>query len=509
MLHRVGRIFALAGVAVICSAHIGSPDAWYSGPAGPYHVMVHVKAPAVVPGVAVISIKPEEAVDTVTAFVNKFDAVAGGPPPDVARAVPNNPGWFRTQLWVMDPGSNSVTVSLHGAKGEGTVVVPLVAVAARRLEFNGILTGALGVAAIILVAGLLTLVGAAVRESVLPPGTEPDDLRRKRARFAMLRGAIVIVVVVGGLGVWWRDEDSAFAQNLFKPLEVAARTEFVEGVGNRLVFTITDSAWIQRNNTRRTRARGGSEFTTLIDDHQKLMHLFVIAENGQANFAHLHPITTDSVSFTAVLPPLPAGRYRVFADVLHATGFAQTLTTTVMLEAPRTAADVRLSDADDAWIVGAAADSGATSMLADGTSITWLGAAAPHVAGEEAGLRFTIAPPPGDTARLEPYLDMMGHAAVVRDDGAVFIHLHPMGTISVAAQTLLSRGRGAAHDMSMSRAASDAMVGNASSGDTLHFPYAFPTPGDYTIWVQVKRRGRVLTGAFRARVAAPATHGGS
>ena len=165
----VARALMLATITLICSAHIGSPDAWFDGAAGPYHVLVHVKAPSVVPGIAVISIKPQEAVDTVTAFVNKFDAVAGAPPPDIARAVANEPGWYRTDLWVMDPGSNSVTVSLHGAKGEGTVVVPLVAVAGRRLEFNGILTVVLGVAAMVLVAGMLTLVGAAVRESVLPP----------------------------------------------------------------------------------------------------------------------------------------------------------------------------------------------------------------------------------------------------------------------------------------------------------------------------------------------------
>ena len=499
---RIVRALMLASIALICSAHIGSPDAWFDGAAGPYQVLVHVRAPSVVPGIAVISIKPNEKVDTVTAFVNKFDAVAGAPPPDVAKPVPNESGWYRTDLWVMDPGSNSVTVSVHGAKGEGTVVVPLVAVAGRRLEFDGVLTAVLGVAAIVLVVGLLTLVGAAVRESVLPPGVQPDTTRRKRARWAMVRGAVTIVVVVAGLGAWWRMEDSLFAQNLFKPFTVSAHTQFVEGAGNQLILTITDSAWTERHITRRTRPRGGSERTTLVDDHQKLMHLFVIAENGQTNFAHLHPTTTDSVSFTSVLPPLPAGRYRVFADVLHATGLTQTLTTTVTLEAPRGSADPALSDTDDAWITGVAESSGATSRLADGSSLTWLGAPAQHIVGEEAALRFGITLPVGDTARLEPYLGMLGHAVVVRDDGAVFIHLHPMGTISMGAQTMLSRGRTSVHDMAMAGTPATAM-----RGDTLHFPYAFPNSGNYTVWVQVKRHGRVLTGAFRVAVAADARRG--
>src|SRR5260370_7648242 len=49
-------VIALAA-ALSLSAHVGSPDVYYEGDAGPYHLFVTVRAPQVIPGVAEIQIR--------------------------------------------------------------------------------------------------------------------------------------------------------------------------------------------------------------------------------------------------------------------------------------------------------------------------------------------------------------------------------------------------------------------------------------------------------------------
>ena len=498
------RGVVLAGaIAIVTSAHIGSPDVWFDGMAGPYHVLVHVQTPAVVPGIAVINIKTTDpGVTTVTAFVNKFDATGGTPPPDVAAPVPDSPSWRRTRLWVMSPGSNSVTVAVKGPQGEGTVVVPLVALPGRRLQFNGPLASLLMVVAGVLALGLFTLVGATVREGVLPPGVEPDAARRRRAKFAMARAALVVTVVLTGGAAWWRAEDAAFARGLYRPMATQTNVETTGGT-RHLTLTITDSVWAHRHDQGWLRARRIAQPTDLLEDHGKLVHLFVIATGGRSAFAHLHPTTADTVTFSVPLPPLPPGDYSVFADIVHDSGVTETLTSTITLARYESASPNDGSDPDDSWTVGSTSASGQRedslqSTLGDGTVLTWKRESARVVAGDEAGLQFVATPPAGDTAKLEPFLGMAGHAVIVRSDGGVFIHLHPVGTISVAAQAKLS-----SNTLGASTHPMESMTGMGTAPDTnaaLYFPYAFPQPGRYTVWVQIKRHGQVLTGSFPVSV---------
>src|SRR5437879_7523399 len=57
----------------------------------------------------------------------------------------------------------------------------------------------------------------------------------------------------------------------------------------------------------------------------------------------------------------------------------------------------------------------------------------PLEAGVPLMLRFRVMDSSGNPAQdLEPYMGMAAHAAIVRSDGSVFAHVHPIGSVPMA-----------------------------------------------------------------------------
>ena len=491
---RTVRALALAALVVLASGHVGSPDVYYRGAAGPYQVSVVVRPPGVVPGRADVTVRVEGGAARRVTVQPVFWATStgGAPRPDEAAPVPGEPGVYRGELWLMTSGSYSVRVTVEGSAGTGTAFVPLNSVATRRLGMQPATGAALLALAAFLVAGVLTIVGAATREGTLEPGEGPDGRRRRRARIATAATAVLLVLVLTGGKRWWDAEDARYRRQLYRPLHVTTDTRTESG-RTVLRLALDDTVWTSRR------------MTPLIPDHGKMMHLFLVRAPALDAFAHLHPEPVDSATFEVALPPLPAGSYRVYADVVHASGFARTLTDTVEIDAPA-AGPGRPPHGDDSWRI---ADAGpaAVSALEDGSTMTWERGTTPLAAGRPAPLTFVVRAPDGAPAALEPYMGMLGHAAVTREDGSVFVHLHPMGTISLASQLAFEhRRRGDTALSALSAAAGHVAPAAAheahDAAGALTFPYASPTAGRYRVWVQVRRNGRVLTGAFDADVGA-------
>jgi hypothetical protein len=486
LLLRVAIVLAFATAAM---AHVGSPNTYFSGQAGPYPVLVSVRLPGVVPGLAQITVRfpgaQPDVVRSVKVQAIQWDlGVEGAPPPDLATAVPGDRELYAAELWLMVPTSYRVRVLVDGSKGEGTAIVPVVALAtAERAMPRGLGYALIGLG-FFLGVGLLTIVGAAIGESVVPPGAAPDLRRRRRARIAMAVCAAVLILAVVGGRAWWNAEASSYAGSvLYRPFASEA-TVARDDSGQRLTLAIHDRRWPPTGTTR-------TRYNALMPDHGKLMHMFLVREPAHDAFAHVHPVPTaafassasSASAFEVPLPPLPPGRYRVYGDIVHESGYAQTLVASATLDV---AAAAPGRDPDDSWFVGDPSLEAVEPTFAgpDGVKITWLHGAAPFTAGKERLLTFRASDAAGPAA-LQPYMGMLAHAVVVHADGSVFVHLHPAGSISMAAlQKFEAAGGAPSH------------AGHAMSASEVSIPYAFPKAGRYRIWVQMKRAGQVVTGAF-------------
>ncbi len=499
MSRTLGRTLLVAGCALVAMAHVGSPNTFFEGAAGPYRIRVTVRPPGIVPGQADITVRILDGAGPRSVLVRPL---RGGrptvlePPPDTAKQVPGDPTVYSAQLWLMEGGAYSVRVDVSGAAGTGSAVVPVNSIATRRLGFDTPLAaGLLGLGAFLLI-GALTIVGAAVRDGVLPPGEEPDPARRRRSWWARIAAAPLLGLAVFGGKLWWDGADAEHTRSLFRPMRVAT-TITAAGGARSLRLAITDSEWL------------GRQYTPLIPDHGKLMHLFLVRSDNGA-LAHLHPVMQDSSTFQATLPPLAPGRFRLYADVVHESGFTQTLVDSVLV--PVGAMAWRPSDPDDSWWSGdqpSTVSGRRAAQLEDRSIMTWVRDSTPLDVGRELELRFAVNTPDGTPAVLEPYMSMPSHAVIARDDGAVFVHLHPAGTIAMASQLVYElrqpddtvRGRLGARITAAERQPMHMDPGSTSTGSSVvSFPYAFPQPGRYRLWVQVKRAGRILTGVFDAVV---------
>jgi hypothetical protein len=493
MTPRWSDLLVATGVLLVASAHVGSPDSVYEGDAGPYRIRVIVRPPGVVPGRADITVRLLSGPGLRSVLVLPLHGgrpTAQDPPPDSARRVPGSSDLYDAQLWLMDAGAYSIRVDVAGAAGSGTVLVPVNSIATRRLGFDTPLAiGLLGLGAFLFV-GAITIVGAAVRESVLAPGIEPDAARRRRSWWIRLIAVPVLALALFAGKKWWDRDDAAHTASLYRPMDV--KTTIAAGPGRLLTLVITDSEWLGRG------------FSPLIPDHGKLMHLFLVRDDLTA-FAHLHPLMIDSTTFRTSLPPLSPGHYRLYGDIVQENGFAQTLLDSVSLAGP--GAEWHPTDSDDSWWLGhqpSAVSRQPESQLDDAATMTWLRDSAPIVAGRDLALRFVIRTKDGKPAPLEPYMGMLSHAVITRAGGAVFVHLHPAGTISMGSQLVYALRQSTdttgvlASRITAAERAAVPMTSMATDGEpgTVTLPYAFPQPGQYRIWVQVKVRGRVLTGVF-------------
>ena len=477
----------LAVAAMPVFGHVGSPDVFFEGNAGPYRLLITIRPPQVVPGVAEIEIRsasPDVRQIHVVPLRLGFKGAQFAPVPDTAQRSREDPQFYTGVLWLMTTGSWQVRVDVDGAEGPGRLSVPVPALATRVARMQTAMAAILIPLALVLSLGLVSLAGAAVRDATLEPGKQPEPARVRRSRIVMLGTAVLVAAAVWFGNNWWSSEAGFYSRIIFKPLQLKTTLQD----GSRLLLELEDPGWLNRRTD------------DLLPDHNHLMHLYAIRLPEMDMVWHLHPERSGDGNFEQRLPAMPAGRYALYGDVVHANGLGETAIAEIELP-PIAGAPLMGDDAAGIGPPVTNADPTRTvSPLAGGYRMVWEPGSAGGLAAGAIGnlrarqpyeFRFRLEDGQGKPADgVELYMGMLGHAAFVSVDRGVFAHVHPSGSAPMPAIELAQpENPHAGHMMPQSGLPAE-----------VSFPYGFPKPGAYRIFVQMKRAGEIETGVFDAEV---------
>lgn len=207
----------------------------------------------------------------------------------------------------------------------------------------------------------------------------------------------------------------------------------------------------------------GASVTRYVENHDKLLHLIVV-RNDLADFQHVHPELDATGTWRVPVNLSRAGDYRVFADFTADGGPALTL-----------GANLHVGGQYDPQPLPAVS----ASAVVDGYTVTLNGA--PKV-DESSMLTMTVSRDGRPVTDLQPYLGAYGHLVALRASDLAYLHVHPMG---------------------------EPGDGVTPAGPDIGFHTAFPSAGDYRLFLDFQHQGVVRTAEFTVSVdgglTAPAT----
>jgi hypothetical protein len=197
----------------------------------------------------------------------------------------------------------------------------------------------------------------------------------------------------------------------------------------------------------------GERVPGLLDVHERPFHLFILSRD-LTFFAHVHPELRQN-SALDLKQALEPGQYILVADFLPAGGTPQLVQRAI----------VTPGYAGPLFQPAPALTPGPRDQVVDGLRIA-IETAVPVRAQRESLISFRVSDAGSGAAvsDLEPYLGASGHLLVVNADATSALHAHPEGSVT--------------------------------SGPVLTFGPVFPSPGRYKMWVQLQRKGRVVTAPF-------------
>ena len=240
----------------------------------------------------------------------------------------------------------------------------------------------------------------------------------------------------------------------------------------------------------------------IIPDHGKIIHMYLVKDDLSV-LSHIHPSrnTKNKHVFEVLMPPVSGGSYTIYMDITYETGLTETIQSPIeyldQIEVMENG-NVPIRDPDDSWTHA--------NMQ---HKIIWLNEKADYRLEEDIKLEFQAFDSKLVPTKLEPYIQMGGHGALISPENNVFIHFHPIGTISMASQQVFDKQQeltgylesGICYyglPIDTTKTYSEGIQSNI--GRVAFPPLSLDKTGEYYIWVQVKTEGEVVTERFKFRV---------
>lgn len=468
-------------------AHMNSPNVYLEEAAGPWETTTVVMAPPAIPGEARVEVRVRDLAEGEEAKVRFMEI-----PPEGEE---HSPGWVEARRNSADPslfvapmplmtfGVWRARIEVSGARGTGTLDIPVEARVPASGRMPGGLAAFLGALAGFLVLALWKIVGAFTRDVYAPSIRVPGWI----PRFFPAGVTLAFLLVLGFHFLAWWQYDRILERRSFR----STRGE-LSVVGGRALSGRPVPLRLEVKDAK------GNPVDDLREDHGKIMHAVVVGVPGLDYFLHVHPRRTSAGTFEFTLFPPRAGTYRVFADLLHPLGNSESVTDTVEVDDGGEGRATSFDDPDDSDTVvppiGELSPGNETFDCGDGFTMRRVSPAGGTVrVGELVDLGVELDGPDGRPVEyLDRYMGMAGHLLIVRHDLGVFAHVHPTGTLGGRMAMPASHQGMSPEEHAKHMATMMARI----EGARVSFPYGFPSPGRYRLFVQVKHLGEIRTGVF-------------
>lgn len=422
MIKKVGFFLLLSFIF----PHIGIENAYFEGNIGPYASRIIIEPPGIVPGLATIRVfSIDNKIKKVMVRPNHYDASIKDTlstfllNPEEANKSDAIDNLFYSELWLMAYGAYGIEIFLDGDEGEAKITIPVNSLSFKLIEMSFFMKIILFSLLLLLYFGAINIVSIAYSHSTLDADQKLTMHKKNKIIFIRIFATVIITFFIYLGYNWWLSIEKQFIDRLYKPYATVSKVS-----GNTLNLKIEspsiESSWIDIQGTIR-------EHGKIITEHKKWSHIYIFDKEKSKYMAHLHPMLVDDYEFESCLPPMDAGEYLLYADVIHEDGYSHSISSNFHINSSIDNKNYNsgLCDKDNSYAK--------LEETNNNFTIKWSNKKDTYNTNDDINFQFKILNG-SELVELDTYVSMGSHAVILNAEEEFYMHLHPLGSISMSAQ---------------------------------------------------------------------------